>query len=115
MHNVNWDSLSTIKGAQRANGHTNCPNCGAPIDGEKCAYCGTVFLDVSCIDIEAPCYLKIKIPNRNGGPDDIMLLRAKLRSAEYSATKIAPFSTLRVLPSSQELVLTFDILKGEVL
>lgn len=21
----------------------NCPNCGAPIDGHKCAYCGTVF------------------------------------------------------------------------
>lgn len=22
---------------------TNCPNCGAPITGEKCEYCGTVF------------------------------------------------------------------------
>lgn len=22
---------------------TNCPNCGAPIVGHKCAYCGTVF------------------------------------------------------------------------
>lgn len=21
----------------------NCPNCGAPITGEKCEYCGTVF------------------------------------------------------------------------
>lgn len=24
-------------------GQTNCPNCGAPISGHKCEYCGTVF------------------------------------------------------------------------
>ena len=23
----------------------NCPNCGAPINGEKCEYCGTRFKD----------------------------------------------------------------------
>ena len=22
---------------------TNCPNCGAPIEGNKCPYCGTIF------------------------------------------------------------------------
>lgn len=22
---------------------TNCPNCGAPINGYKCGYCGTIF------------------------------------------------------------------------
>ena len=22
---------------------TNCPNCGAPIKGHKCEYCGTIF------------------------------------------------------------------------
>jgi predicted amidophosphoribosyltransferase len=22
---------------------TNCPNCGAPITGSRCEYCGTVF------------------------------------------------------------------------
>lgn len=22
---------------------TNCPNCGAPVHGTKCEYCGTVF------------------------------------------------------------------------
>ena len=25
---------------------TNCPNCGAPITGDHCEYCGTVFVDV---------------------------------------------------------------------
>lgn len=24
---------------------TNCPNCGAPITNDICAYCGTVFID----------------------------------------------------------------------
>lgn len=26
---------------------SNCPNCGAPITGNKCEYCGTVFYDFS--------------------------------------------------------------------
>ena len=25
-------------------GTTNCPNCGAAIHGEECAYCGTNFM-----------------------------------------------------------------------
>lgn len=24
---------------------TNCPNCGAPITNDICAYCGTVFIN----------------------------------------------------------------------
>lgn len=28
------------------NALTNCPNCGAPITGSKCEYCGTVFKDI---------------------------------------------------------------------
>lgn len=31
----------------------NCPNCGAPIEGNKCSYCGTPFIDISCIDINS--------------------------------------------------------------
>lgn len=25
---------------------TNCPNCGAPLNGSKCEYCGTITNDV---------------------------------------------------------------------
>ena len=39
----------------------NCPNCGAAIEGEKCAYCGTVFLDFAAIQMGAPSYVKFKI------------------------------------------------------
>lgn len=38
----------------------NCPNCGAPINGEKCPFCGTVFIDWAVIDMNNPFYLKFK-------------------------------------------------------
>lgn len=30
----------------------NCPNCGAPIIGDSCEYCGTVFVDRKASEIE---------------------------------------------------------------
>lgn len=47
----------------------NCPNCGQPITGEKCQYCGTVFIDWALIDTDKPFYLKFR---HNG-----MITRAK--------------------------------------
>lgn len=41
-----------------------CPNCGAPIEGDKCEYCGTVFVDFGCIDLEQPFVLKFKKGNQ---------------------------------------------------
>ena len=42
----------------------NCPNCGAPVDPEshKCAYCGTIYFDMSMIDFDnhIPFFLTIK-------------------------------------------------------
>lgn len=48
---------------------TNCPNCGMPIVGEKCEYCGTVFIDFACIDTDKPFYIKVRHGNK--------ILRAK--------------------------------------
>ena len=43
----------------------NCPNCAAPLQIEeiKCPYCGTSYIDMSCIDLEnhEPFYLKINM------------------------------------------------------
>ena len=39
----------------------NCPNCGAPIDGSVCNYCGTVFLDFGAIEIYKPLWLRVKL------------------------------------------------------
>jgi len=41
----------------------NCPNCGAPITGERCEYCGSVFYDWACIDADKPFFIKYKQGN----------------------------------------------------
>lgn len=41
----------------------NCPNCGAPITGIRCEYCGTQFLDFATIDMDEPFYIRIKQGN----------------------------------------------------
>ena len=38
----------------------NCPNCGMPITGEKCEYCGTVFIDWAIIDMDTPVFIKFR-------------------------------------------------------
>lgn len=42
----------------------NCPNCSAPLElgNYKCAYCGTLYLDLSMIDFDnnTPFFLTIK-------------------------------------------------------
>lgn len=39
----------------------NCPNCGAPISSDICPYCGTAFLDWSCLELNKDNWIKIKI------------------------------------------------------
>lgn len=41
----------------------NCPNCGAPITGFKCEYCGTQFFDLADIEMNKRSYLRMKIGN----------------------------------------------------
>lgn len=54
----------------------NCPNCGAPITGERCEYCGAVFYDWATISDEAPAYIKMSI---NG---TLVLFRARIIKIE---------------------------------
>ena len=42
----------------------NCPNCGAPIEGVKCQYCGTYFFNICDIDTKKPKYIRIPIGDR---------------------------------------------------
>lgn len=42
----------------------NCPNCGAPISGDICPYCGTAFIDWSCIDERKANFIKVKFNGR---------------------------------------------------
>ena len=54
----------------------NCPNCGAPVTGDKCEYCGTVIYDFAVMDDTKPTYIKIKM---NG---QILIFKAFLRNVE---------------------------------
>lgn len=39
---------------------TNCPNCGAPISGVKCEYCGTAFIDLVDISTGEKCIVRLR-------------------------------------------------------
>ena len=54
----------------------NCPNCAAPISGEKCKYCGTVIYDFASIKLDDISYLKISNGNQ------ILRLKVILKKAE---------------------------------
>lgn len=57
---------------------TNCPNCGAPISGNVCEYCGTPFYDFSVIDVTQPCWITVKYGKS--------LIKAKMYVGDLSAT-----------------------------
>ncbi len=39
---------------------TNCPNCGSPISGIKCEYCGTTFFDLVDISTGRNCIVRLR-------------------------------------------------------
>lgn len=43
----------------------NCPNCSAPISGDRCDYCGTQFIDCTTIRMDKPFYLKFSPDGKN--------------------------------------------------
>ena len=56
---------------------TNCPNCGAPITGIKCEYCGTLFYDFAEISDKHPKYLRLDFNGKK------IWGKARMQSAEY--------------------------------
>ena len=58
----------------------NCPNCGAPISGAKCEYCGTQFFDIADIEPGKAGFIRLKLG------DQINVFRAIPQvSIEYSS------------------------------
>lgn len=41
----------------------NCPNCGAPVEGSKCPYCGTIIFDLINFDCDehTPTFVRLRI------------------------------------------------------
>lgn len=40
---------------------TNCPNCGAPLTGFKCQYCGAIIFDFASIEVGKPVWINFKL------------------------------------------------------
>lgn len=100
--------LDELSRATRANSSKNCPNCGAPIETEKCPYCGTMFLDFAAMDADHPFYMKFK---RDG---KIYILKVKMTSMELKTEHDDLYDTfgssqLTLRPISS-LTLDFDVL-----
>ena len=100
--------LDELSRGTRANGSKNCPNCGAPIETEKCPYCGTMFLDFAAVDADQPLYMKVKPHGKS------YVLKVKMTSMEIRAEPIDIYDTfgsrmLTLMPTSS-LTLDFDIL-----
>ena len=41
-----------------------CPVCGAPLEGDRCEYCGCVIYDFAAISTNEPRYIKLQIGDR---------------------------------------------------
>lgn len=100
--------LDELSRATRTNGSKNCPNCGAPIETEKCPYCGTMFLDFAAMDADQPFYMKVKQDGK------IYILKVKMSSMELRIEPNDIYDTfgsrlLRFEPI-RSLTLDFDIL-----
>ncbi len=54
----------------------NCPNCGAPITGDKCEYCGTMFYDFANMEFGEVGYFRMKIL------DNLFIFRARVDNVE---------------------------------
>lgn len=52
-----------------------CPVCGAPVEGEKCEYCGCVIYDFANISTEEPRYIRLAVRDPLSG--QMMLLQMK--------------------------------------
>ena len=64
-----------------------CPNCGAPIRGDKCEYCGTRFYDFATIDLNEPCLVRIRVNNH--------IIQGKMYVSDMSLTQYASRESAR--------------------
>lgn len=59
-----------MKAIQKVKDRLNCPNCGAPIRGAECEYCGTLFYDFAQLEVGKAGYVRLKVG------DNLLIFRA---------------------------------------
>lgn len=76
----NWKEVIRIKEV------TNCPNCGAPITGARCEYCGTMLVDFAAIKSDGPFWMKFNLRGQT--------FMAKVVLAEMESCSTPEFYTM---------------------
>lgn len=84
----------------------NCPNCGAPITGTECQYCGSVFYDFVTLDDSKPTYVRVRLFN-----DQIVTAKVLVQSATVNIEPDALPTidiALMVVPDDNGITATFS-------
>ena len=76
---------------------TNCPNCGAPITGHKCEYCGAIIFDFDSIEVDKPVWINFKLGER------WMLAHVLPESASMYADGVAQATFRKPAPTRIEM------------
>lgn len=102
-----WGSEHSIAKSIKLNDSKNCPNCGAPIESEKCSFCGTRFIDFAAINGNEPFFLKIK---KDGM---VFIAEVVLDSASMHSETSSLYSDNMMYSScvSTEITLSFHVLR----
>lgn len=107
MTETDWLKKDIYDYAVRANGSKNCPNCGAPIEDEKCLYCGTRFIDFAAMDADEPFFMKIK---HDG---EVFIVKVKLNSASMSSETLVAYIdrvTQKYVRGATEIDMNFTVI-----
>ena len=86
----------------------NCPNCGAPVTGGRCEYCGTLFLDFGALSMDEPTYMRIRTE------EGFSLFRCIVTRAEFTLEHKFPEERLAwgegpvIIQSTPEYKFTFE-------
>lgn len=59
----------------------NCPNCGAPIESERCPYCGTIIYDFANLELGKDCWIRLKVGN------DLRVFKARVNRIMANTTE----------------------------
>lgn len=98
----------------RQKSELNCPNCGAPITGEYCPYCGSVFYDWATLNANEPKYIKFKIG------DKVVMGKAIMKhcSMNYDPNPVSVFADNKVIatmmaPPTMTISSEFEIIPDD--
>lgn len=82
-----------------------CPVCGAPIEGEKCEYCGCVIYDFATISTDEPRYIRLAITDPISGQKALLQMKAiavnpnveiiteDVQATDWAGNRIKTFTT----------------------